>query len=44
MRAHMTTIGDELLPRDFYYESFGITFDHRGKVTDLVENIYNRDG
>ena len=44
MRAHMTTIGDELLPRDFYYESFGITFDHRGKVTDLVENIYNRYG
>ena len=44
MRAHMTRIGDDLMPREFYYERFGITFDHRGKVVDLVENMYDRDG
>jgi hypothetical protein len=42
MRAHMERIGDEFCPRDVYYERFGIEFDHRGKVVDLVENIYNR--
>lgn len=44
MRAHMATIGDEMMARDFYYERFGITFDHRGKVVNLVENIYDRSG
>jgi len=44
MRSHMDEIGDNLLPRDFYYERFGIEFDHRGKVVNLVENIYDRSG
>ncbi|NKB19822.1 MAG: sulfatase-like hydrolase/transferase [Alphaproteobacteria bacterium] len=44
MRAHMDRIGDEMHPRDTYYKRFGIEFDHRGKVVDLVENIYNRSG
>ena len=44
MWAHMARIGDELMPREFYYERFGITFDHRGKVVDLVENMYDRAG
>ena len=44
MQAHMARIGDELMPREFYYERFGITFDHRGKVVDLVENMYDRAG
>ena len=44
MRAHMECIGDDLRPRDFYYQRFGIEFDHRGKVVDLVENIYDRSG
>ncbi len=44
MRAHMNRIGDEMSPRDAYYERFGIEFDHRGKVVDLVENIYDRAG
>ena len=44
MRAHMARIGDELMPREFYYERFGIAFDHRGKVVNLVENMYDRAG
>ena len=44
MRTHMDRIGDSLLPRDDYYGRFGITFDHRGKVVDLVENMYDRSG
>ena len=44
MAAHMDRIGDEMSPRDTYYERFGITFDHRGKVVNLVENIYDRAG
>ena len=44
MRTHMARIGDDLMPREFYYERFGITFDHRGKVVNLVENMYDRDG
>jgi arylsulfatase A-like enzyme len=42
--AHMTKIGDEFLPRDEYYARFGIELDHRGKVVDLVENMYDRVG
>ena len=44
MRAHIENVGDDLRPRDFYYQRFGIEFDHRGKVVDLVENIYPRAG
>lgn len=44
MQGHMTAIGDELMPRDYYYEQFNVTFDHRGKVIDLVENMYDRKG
>ncbi len=44
MQGHMAAIGDELMPRDYYYERFNVTFDHRGKVIDLVENMYDRKG
>lgn len=44
MRAHMERIGDEFLPREAYYERFGIELDHRGKVAALVENKYDRAG
>ena len=44
MQAHMQSTGDEMMPREYYYERFNITFDHRGKVIDLVENIYARRG
>jgi hypothetical protein len=44
MRSHMARIGDQMRPRDFYYDAIGIAFDQRGKVIDLVENIYDRAG
>ncbi|MGI9385005.1 MAG: sulfatase family protein, partial [Methyloligellaceae bacterium] len=44
MRDHMHRIGDAFLPREAYYERFGIELDHRGKVVDLVENMYDRAG
>ncbi len=44
MRSHMDGIGDEMRPSDFFYKRFDIEFDHRGKVVDLVENIYDRSG
>jgi hypothetical protein len=44
MRAHMASIDDEFLTRAEYYERLGIEFDDRGKVIDLVENMYDRNG
>ncbi len=44
MRAHMAAINDEFLTREEYYERLGIEFDNRGKVVDLVENMYDRNG
>lgn len=44
MRAHMTAIGDELLPKERYYERFCIKVDERGKLVGLVENPYDRLG
>ncbi len=44
MRAHMASIDDEFLTREEYYERLGIEFDDRGKVVDLVENMYDRKG
>ena len=44
MQNHLRDIGDNFQPRDFYYERFGIEFDHRGKVVELVENNYDRAG
>ncbi len=44
MRGHMAAINDELMPREYYYDQFNIVFDHRGKVIDLVENMYDRKG
>jgi arylsulfatase A-like enzyme len=44
MRAHMASIDDEFLTREEYYERLGIEFDDRGKVVDLVENMYDRNG
>ena len=40
----MNVINDEMLPRQHYYKKFGIDLDHRGKLVDLVENIYDRNG
>lgn len=44
MRDHMAAIDDEFLTREEYYERLGIEFDDRGKVVDLVENMYDRNG
>lgn len=44
MQKHMDRIGDEFRPREYYYDRFGIEFDNRGKVVDLVENMYDRAG
>lgn len=44
MRDHMAAIDDEFLTREEYYERLGIEFDDRGKVVDLVENMYDRSG
>tara|TARA_B100000686_G_C16483026_1_gene808111 strand:+ start:25 stop:825 length:801 start_codon:yes stop_codon:yes gene_type:complete len=44
MRQHMVAINDEIMPRDYYYKHFKIDLDHRGKVVNLVENMYNRSG
>jgi len=44
MTGHMERIADKFLPRESYYEEFGIEFDHRGKVVGLIENMYDRAG
>jgi arylsulfatase A-like enzyme len=44
MTEHMAKIEDEFLPREAYYEEFGIEFDERGKVIGLIENMYDRAG
>ncbi len=44
MQKHMAAINDELMPKEHYYDRFNIVFDHRGKVIDLVENMYDRKG
>jgi arylsulfatase A-like enzyme len=44
MQALMAHIGDEFLPKESYYERFGIELDHRGKVKGIVENPYDRLG
>ncbi|MEK9671863.1 MAG: sulfatase [Rhodospirillaceae bacterium] len=44
MQGHLKKIGDAFLPRDDYYARFGIKLDHRGKVVNLVENMYDRSG
>jgi arylsulfatase A-like enzyme len=44
MRAHMVAIGDELLPKERYYQRFDIRVDQRGKLIGLVENPYDRLG
>ena len=44
MREHMAKINDEILPKEEYYKKFNLKLDHRGKLADLVENMYNRAG
>jgi arylsulfatase A-like enzyme len=44
MQALMSRIGDEFLPKEAYYERFGIELDHRGKVKGIIENPYDRSG
>lgn len=44
MKEHMDKIGDDFLPREAYYEHFGIQLDDRGKIAALVENTYDRAG
>lgn len=44
MRRLMREIGDEFLPKEAYYQKFGLEVDHRGKVRGIVENPYDRMG
>lgn len=44
MQDHMRRIGDEFLPREEYYKKYNLQIDHRGKVTGIVENMYDRLG
>ena len=44
MTDHMARIGDEFLPKEVYYERFGLEIDARGKLVGLVENPYDRQG
>jgi hypothetical protein len=44
MAEQLSRIGDEFLPREAYYDRFGIEVDGRGKVTGIVENLYDRLG
>lgn len=44
MQALMSRIGDQFLPKQDYYERFGIELDHRGKVKGIIENPYDRLG
>ena len=44
MREHMAKINDEILPKEEYYKKFNLKLDHRGKLANLVENMYNRAG
>jgi len=44
MTDHMARIGDEFLPKEVYYEKFGLEIDARGKLVGLVENPYDRQG
>ncbi|NIS63153.1 MAG: hypothetical protein GTO13_21410, partial [Proteobacteria bacterium] len=41
---HMNRIGDEILPNEAYYEKFNLEVDHRGKISKIVENPYDRLG
>jgi arylsulfatase A-like enzyme len=43
-RAHLDRLGDGFHPKEVYYSRLGISLDHRGKVADLVENPYDRNG
>ncbi len=44
MSDHMARIGDEFLPKEAYYQKFGLEIDARGKLVGLVENPYDRQG
>jgi arylsulfatase A-like enzyme len=44
MRTHMDGIGDRFLPKEAYYEQYGIDVDHRGKVKGIIDNLYDRLG
>ncbi|MDH3701367.1 MAG: DUF4976 domain-containing protein [Alphaproteobacteria bacterium] len=44
MRRHMAQIGDDIRPKEHYYDALGIDFDDRGKLQALVENPYDRSG
>jgi len=42
--AHMSKTGDEILPNEAYYEKFNLNIDGRGKIAEIVENPYDRQG
>ena len=44
MREHMAKINDEILPKEEYYKKFNLKLDQRGKLANLVENMYDRAG
>ena len=41
---HLKKINDDFLPRENYYDRFQFKLDNRGKVLNLVENMYDRNG
>ena len=44
MRALMARTGDEFLPKETYYERFGLKVDERGKLQGIIDNPYDRGG
>ncbi|MBN8980995.1 MAG: sulfatase [Rhizobiales bacterium] len=40
LRSHLAKIGDEFLPKEVYYERFGIEVDRRGVLVGIVPNPY----
>lgn len=40
LRGHLRRIGDEFLPKEAYFERFGVRVDERGALLDVVVNPY----
>jgi len=40
MRSHMVRLGDKFLPKEHYFDQFGIEVNERGVLKDLVKNPY----
>ena len=44
MRELMAGTDDEFLPKEAYYERFGLDVDARGKLRAIIDNPYDRGG